>query len=69
MSRRSLWSLIRSRGVELFSLTYQLEILHAQANLMRNMGFADVLSVELARDRRSMKIAYWVYVLPRVLGL
>ncbi|KAF8608530.1 MED14-domain-containing protein [Ceratobasidium sp. AG-I] len=46
--------------LQLLSLTYQLEILHAQANLMRNMGFADVLTVELARDRRSMKILYWV---------
>lgn len=62
-------TLIWSLGIELLSLTYQLEILHAQANIMRNMGFADVLTVELARDRRSMKILYWVYVLPYVLEL
>ena len=61
--------LIRGCGAELLSLTYQLEILHAQANLMRSMGFADVLTVELARDRRSMKIFYWVYVLVDVLEL
>ncbi|KAG8747021.1 mediator complex subunit [Ceratobasidium sp. 414] len=46
--------------LQLLSLTYQLEILHAQAGLMRNMGFGDVLTVELARDRRSMRVLYWV---------
>ncbi|CEL60873.1 hypothetical protein RSOLAG1IB_04112 [Rhizoctonia solani AG-1 IB] len=46
--------------LQLLSLTYQLEILHSQANLMRNMGLADVLTIELAPDRKSMKIWYWV---------
>ncbi|KAF8757051.1 Mediator complex subunit MED14 [Rhizoctonia solani] len=42
--------------LQLLSLTYQLEILHYQANLMRTMGLADVLTIELAPDRKSMKI-------------
>ncbi|KAG8733236.1 mediator complex subunit [Ceratobasidium sp. 423] len=46
--------------LQLLSLTYQLEILHAQANLMRSMGLADVLTIELSPDRKSMKIWYWV---------
>lgn len=46
--------------LQLLSLTYQLEILHAQAMLMRTVGFADVLTVELARDRRSIRVLYWV---------
>ncbi|CAE7084845.1 unnamed protein product [Rhizoctonia solani] len=46
--------------LQLLSLTYQLEILHAQANLMRSMGLVDVLTVELSPDRKSMKIWYWV---------
>ncbi|QRW21525.1 mediator complex subunit Med14 [Rhizoctonia solani] len=46
--------------LQLLSLTYQLEILHYQANLMRTMGLADVLTIELAPDRKSMKIWYWV---------
>ncbi|KAG8699220.1 mediator complex subunit [Ceratobasidium sp. 395] len=46
--------------LQLLSLTYQLEILHAQAGLMRTMGFGDVLTVELGRDRRSMRVLYWV---------
>ncbi|EUC64205.1 Med14-domain protein [Rhizoctonia solani AG-3 Rhs1AP] len=46
--------------LQLLSLTYQLEILHSQANLMRSMGLADVLTIELSPDRKSMKIWYWV---------
>ncbi|QRV93932.1 mediator complex subunit Med14 [Ceratobasidium sp. AG-Ba] len=46
--------------LQLLSLTYQLEILHAQAGIMRTVGYADVLSVEMSRDRRSMRILYWV---------
>ncbi|KDQ15248.1 hypothetical protein BOTBODRAFT_31903 [Botryobasidium botryosum FD-172 SS1] len=46
--------------LQMLSLTYQLEILLFQASQMKPLGWAEFLNIEMSRDRRTLKVYYWV---------
>lgn len=51
--------LLRRSTAESLGLTFHLEVLHAQAVRMQQLGWAHCFALELSRDRRSFKILYW----------
>ncbi|KAI0068848.1 MED14-domain-containing protein [Artomyces pyxidatus] len=46
--------------LQMMSMSYQLEILWFQANRLRSLGWADYLSVEMSRDRKTLTVSYWI---------
>jgi mediator of RNA polymerase II transcription subunit 14 len=44
----------------MMSLSYQLEILWYQAERLRSLGWADYMKVEMAADRKSFVLSYWL---------
>ncbi|KAF8532543.1 mediator complex subunit MED14-domain-containing protein [Gautieria morchelliformis] len=46
--------------MQMMSLSYQLEILHYQAQRMRSLGWADYLKVEFSKDRKTLTVTYWI---------
>ncbi|KAF8637952.1 hypothetical protein AX16_010585 [Volvariella volvacea WC 439] len=50
--------------LQMMSLSYQLEILWYQASRMRALGWADYLSVQMSRDRKTMTVNYWLRPTP-----
>ncbi|KAF9453911.1 MED14-domain-containing protein [Macrolepiota fuliginosa MF-IS2] len=46
--------------LQMMSLSYQLEILWYQAQRMRALGWANYMTVQMTRDRKSMTVSYWV---------
>ncbi|KXN90150.1 Mediator of RNA polymerase II transcription subunit 14 [Leucoagaricus sp. SymC.cos] len=46
--------------LQMMSLSYQLEILWYQARRMCVLGWADYMSVQMSRDRKSMTVSYWL---------
>ncbi|KAJ8518069.1 hypothetical protein ONZ45_g4838 [Pleurotus djamor] len=46
--------------LQMMSLSYQLEILWYQAERMRSLGWADYLTIKMARDRQSFVATYWI---------
>ncbi|TFY81803.1 hypothetical protein EWM64_g2210 [Hericium alpestre] len=47
--------------LQMMSMSYQLEILWYQAERMRSLGWAEFLTVEMARNRKSLSLSYWMY--------
>ena len=45
---------------ETISLSYQLEVLHNQALRLSAFAWRDCLRAELAKDRKSLRVDYWV---------
>ncbi|GJJ06661.1 hypothetical protein Clacol_000856 [Clathrus columnatus] len=50
--------------LQMLSLSYQLEILHYQAQRMRSLGWGDFLKVSLAKNRQSLTVSYWIRPAP-----
>ncbi|PIL36575.1 hypothetical protein GSI_00264 [Ganoderma sinense ZZ0214-1] len=46
--------------LQMMSLSYQLEILWYQAERMRSLGWAEYMNVEMANNRQTMVVHYWV---------
>ncbi|TFY52257.1 hypothetical protein EVG20_g10628 [Dentipellis fragilis] len=46
--------------LQMMSMSYQLEILWFQAQRLRSLGWADYLTVEMSRDRKTLTVSYWI---------
>ncbi|THH13385.1 hypothetical protein EW146_g6822 [Bondarzewia mesenterica] len=49
--------------LQMMSMSYQLEILWYQASgaqRMRSLGWADYLTVEMSKDRKTLTVSYWI---------
>lgn len=55
-----LWYQVGENAVNIGSATD----FHTQAERMRSLGWADYLSVIMSPDRKTLKVTYWLYVLP-----
>lgn len=47
-------------ALETISLAYQLEVLHNQALRLAAFAWRDSLRIEMAKDRKSLRVDYWV---------
>ncbi|KAF8590904.1 MED14-domain-containing protein [Ramaria rubella] len=46
--------------MQMMSLSYQLEILHYQAQRMRSLGWGEYLQVVFSKDRKTLTATYWI---------